>query len=699
MATVDKLIVRIEADMKDLKRGLKQASNASKQSTTLMNRHFMKVKTQMQGVGKAIFSLKGALIGLGVGAGIRSLVKVGNDIESLQIRFETLFKSAEEGGKAFETMSKFASKVPFSLKEIQAGSGSLLSVADDAVELGELLEMTGTIAAATGLDFETTSQQIQRSLSAGIGAADLFRDKGVTAMLGFAAGTKVSLADTKLALEQFAADNEGITDKLANTFSGNLSMIGDKVFNFQRAINDAGFFAALKGHFKDLDTTLANNTEKLQGYAEAISDGLVFAMDALADAINFVYEEWDALLRIATAFVALKLGLLVITLGVGFVTLARNITTAKGAMMLFNAVTKKSPLGLLAIGAIIVAEKMGVLEKAMEKVKVLYKDLFEDEKFEEIDDIVVKGEKKEEKKKKDIFKEDFGPKTLSQQENIDLMQAMADAYRDLEDAQVQVNIQSEQEQENYEERQKVLQELGLITKDYADEIYFLKEALALGEITNDEYALSLGRLKVAMIESTEEGKIALQGVERVTDFLADSTADALAGMTDGWKGFRDGLKSIVRDIISDLLKLQAQQAITKTFGGGGSGGGGFDFGKILSFGSSFFGGGSSSGGGSYTGYGTRANGGSVTANQPYMVGEQGPEMFVPNTSGGVFTNRSLKNSGGGGATVNQTINIETGVAQTVRAELQSLMPQIKMETVSAVIDAKKRGGQMADTFA
>ena len=213
MATVDKLIVRIEADMKDLKRGLKQASNASKQSTTLMNRHFMKVKTQMQGVGKAIFSLKGALIGLGVGAGIRSLVKVGNDIESLQIRFETLFKSAEEGGKAFETMSKFASKVPFSLKEIQAGSGSLLSVADDAVELGELLEMTGTIAAATGLDFETTSQQIQWSLSAGIGAADLFRDKGVTAMLGFAAGTKVSLADTKLALEQFAADNEGITDK------------------------------------------------------------------------------------------------------------------------------------------------------------------------------------------------------------------------------------------------------------------------------------------------------------------------------------------------------------------------------------------------------------------------------------------------------------------------------------------------------
>ena len=67
-------------------------------------------------------------------------------------------------------------------------------------------------------------------------------------------------------------------------------------------------------------------------------------------------------------------------------------------------------------------------------------------------------------------------------------------------------------------------------------------------------------------------------------------------------------------------------------------------------------------------------------------------------SGGIFTNRSIKNNAGGGVNIQQVINIETGVSQTVRAEMISLLPQIKQESVNAVMDAKKRGGQMADTF-
>ena len=44
MATVDKLIVRIEADLKDLKRGLKASERATKNSTQVMNKHFKGVK-------------------------------------------------------------------------------------------------------------------------------------------------------------------------------------------------------------------------------------------------------------------------------------------------------------------------------------------------------------------------------------------------------------------------------------------------------------------------------------------------------------------------------------------------------------------------------------------------------------------------------------------------------------------------------
>ena len=66
-----------------------------------------------------------------------------------------------------------------------------------------MLEITGNVAAVTGLDFRTTAEQIQRSFSAGIGAADLFREKGVRNMLGFKAGATVSIEETIQRFEEY----------------------------------------------------------------------------------------------------------------------------------------------------------------------------------------------------------------------------------------------------------------------------------------------------------------------------------------------------------------------------------------------------------------------------------------------------------------------------------------------------------------
>lgn len=713
MATVDKLIVRIEADLKDLKRGLKASERATKNSTQVMNKHFKRVGSSIGSLNKVIFSLKGALVGLGAGAAVRSLIKVGNDVESLQIRFQTLFGSAEEGSKAFDTMAQFASKVPFSLQQIQAGSGSLLAVADDANELGELLEMTGTIAAATGLDFRTASEQIQRSLSAGIGAADLFRDRGVTAMLGFKAGTQVSVEETKEALQKFAKDNEGITDQLANTFSGTLSMIGDKVFTFQRKINDAGFFAELKGRFKELDNFLSNNAEQMDALAKNISDILVKALDGLVFVIKIVAENFDSLLRIAKTFILLKLGSVIVSLSAGFAILAANIIKTRGAMLSLNKVSRRNIFGIMAVGLVLAAEATGQLEKALEAVDRAMKKVMGT--FQQGEDLGLglfgppKANQLEEVKKAQVrdkmlfgtftrpditgtedidaerFTREIGNREIGV--NPEILERRANAMKRA-NAEIQKAINLE------EKHNQLLKALGINTEGYSDKVDNLKSLLDANKITLKEYHEQLGELRIQLAETSPKLEIFIEGLERTMDSLAQTMADSLLQMGDGWKGFRDSLKNIVRDIIAQLLRLQAQQAITRTLGSiGGSSGGGFDFGKILSIGSSIFG----FGGGAPDVAGF-ANGGSLSPRQPAIVGEKGPELFVPHTSGGIFTNRSLNNMGGGGVSVNQTINIETGVSQTVRAEMLSLLPQIKSETIGAVIDSKKRGGQMAETF-
>ena len=187
----------------------------------------------------SVFNLRNAFLGLGAGLVARNLVKTGQDIENLRVRLKFLLKDTSEGAKAFDNMSKFASKVPFSLEEISRGSGILATVTDNADDLQKMLEITGNVAAVTGLDFRTAAEQIQRSFSAGIGAADLFREKGVRNMLGFKAGATVSIEETVEAFERVFGKGGRFgkaTDDLAETFTGTLSMIGDKIFNFKQNV-------------------------------------------------------------------------------------------------------------------------------------------------------------------------------------------------------------------------------------------------------------------------------------------------------------------------------------------------------------------------------------------------------------------------------------------------------------------------------
>ena len=137
-----------------------------------------------------------AIAAIGVGKLVKSFVDVGSSVEKLGLRFKFLFGSAQEGAKAFDILTQFASKVPFSLAEIEQASGNLAVVAKDADHLNKLLEITGNVAAVTGLDFRTTGEQIQRAFSGGIASADIFREKGVRSMLGFEEGAKVSIEET-----------------------------------------------------------------------------------------------------------------------------------------------------------------------------------------------------------------------------------------------------------------------------------------------------------------------------------------------------------------------------------------------------------------------------------------------------------------------------------------------------------------------
>jgi hypothetical protein len=172
----------------------------------------------------------------------------------------------------------------------------------------------------------------------------------------------------------------------------------------------------------------------------------------------------------------------------------------------------------------------------------------------------------------------------------------------------------------------------------------------------------------------EEAEKTGAAVTTVADMIGDKFGDAFMSMVDGTMKAKDAFRTMAADIIKELYRVFVVKQIT-----------GFITNAITSAFPSL------------GGMPMKAIGGPVQRGNPYVVGERGPELFVPSRTGSIVPNDKM--NGGGQVVVNQTINVSTGVQQTVRTEIKSLMPQIAESAKAAVADAKRRGGSYGRAFA
>ena len=211
-------------------------------------------------------------------------------------------------------------------------------------------------------------------------------------------------------------------------------------------------------------------------------------------------------------------------------------------------------------------------------------------------------------------------------------------------------------------------------KFYDDAINRVKRSTKAAEQSQKEFeeAVASDAILMALRQTIGEGFTPLQGkinaISAGMSAFRDTASSSLTDVIMGTKSLRDALGEIVNSTLRALIQgfinlgitifileplerflrrqVQTQKQLNKElkveialrsilamFGGGG-------------FGIPFF-----------------AEGGRTTANQPIVVGERGPELFVPNTSGTVIPNDELGmgsgSAGMSGSDVNVTFNINT----------------------------------------
>jgi len=92
------------------------------------------------------------------------------------------------------------------------------------------------------------------------------------------------------------------------------------------------------------------------------------------------------------------------------------------------------------------------------------------------------------------------------------------------------------------------------------------------------------------------------------------------------------------------------------------------------------------------GFGTRAAGGPVGKDKPYLVGERGPEMFVPNSSGRVVPNNQI---GGGGTSIVVNVDASGSSAEGDDSQAAALGNMLGQAIQAELVRQKRPGGLLA----
>jgi len=653
MATeLDKLIVKVQADISDLQRGLAKANTAVTGASKKMSGGFDRANKSLDKFAMTALKVGSVVAGaIGVIA-VKGFVDVAVQIENLNVRLKALFGSAEEGARAFDNMATFASKVPFSLAEIQRGSGSLAVVSDDADHLAELMEITGNVASITGLSFQATAEQIQRSFAGGIASADMFREKGVRQMLGFQMGATVSIEETAEAFSKvFGKGGKfgNATDELAKTLTGTVSMIGDKFFIFQRAVGD-GFFAQLKDKMNDFNKALEENEHKIKAFASDIGSVLASAVEGFGTALSFLGTTLKAVFSLMIATFGVKMVVALFKIKQGVMSVTKSLIALKTALI---ATGIGGIAMLIAKLATAIAVFVGI-DMALDKYN---NTLDENAKQLELQESLVKGVTSAYNLKSIAVRES----AEEMSENKKKAMALAETMKKVEDILIEVK------------------------KSFEDAGKSISDAFATAIVSGGSFRDAMKDIFRSVIT---------QIVSTITHVLI--------------------IEPLIIGLTKKLQAMKSEMAQLVQMGGGGGGGSFLDtiLGSAVTLFTAGLGTPSTAGAGSSVSMGAqnqsfgwsqsartalmgRASGGFVSPNVPYMVGEKGAEMFMPKSAGTIIPNDKM---GSGGVTINQSLNFSTGIVPTVRAEVQNLMPQIKKETVGAVAEAKSRGGAFARTF-
>ncbi|MBA5779499.1 phage tail tape measure protein [Stappia sp. F7233] len=443
------------------------------------------------------------------------------------------------------------------------------------------------------------------------------------------------------------------------------------------------------GRVAEAQNVILDAVEQQVGGAGAASgQGLAGAYDTLSEATQILLERWGRQIAAATS---LKSGILGIAgaidevnfragLGGQLQTVDDNISLARR-----NILTEREFAGTRPPGANVVAQEeerlQGLLRYRAQLLRELdrqrkeeddaYVRSIEQQKAAELEriDTVVAGLQKE----IDLSKQSADERRIAAELAKAGVTADSDAGKRIEaltreaiaadkaaEARAKLDREGERQKETY---QRVVDALNLefeaIGKT-AEQQRIMNELSRAGVATGTEEADIIEEKVKAIYRLNAEQ----ERFNEIAQFAGDQITGVFSDLISGASSFEDSLRRVAASISDVVLQatLLGQGPLAELFGTSPSGGNAV--GGLL--------------GAIFDGF--RADGGPVSSGRAYVVGERGPELFVPKSAGQIIPN----GAGSGGMVFAPVYNIDARGSQMRAGEFRAIIEENNRQIVPQI---------------
>lgn len=296
---VGDLAVVLDARTKEFRAALDQAEKritkfekTAEKGTEQAGRGFDRLGGRLGGLKAAVTGLVaafGAWKALQLG---KEAVRLASDYEQIEIQLSTLTGSAENAASVMKDVNQIVLRTPYSLEEMgRTAAYSALVFRDNTAAVSEFTGYIADMAAAFKRPVELIGENLPRAFSAGLGAADAFREAGISEeILRISGKTKVADVTTQDLIESIRKmTSEGgiayrAAARQADSLGGVLSNTGIAADNLKRAFGEALSPAivetgkeVLQPFFNDLTASVVANKDEIAAWARDTAASLVEA--------------------------------------------------------------------------------------------------------------------------------------------------------------------------------------------------------------------------------------------------------------------------------------------------------------------------------------------------------------------------------------------------------------------------------------